>query len=58
MHGKVIFFIKELFIRLAVNSTERSLKGKFTKDLLSYISSFPKFLKPIRYFVKKILPTI
>ena len=51
-------YINKSSVRLAANSAEKSLKEKFAKELLSYISSFSKFLKPIRYFVKKILPTI
>ena len=33
-------------------------KNKFAKELLSYTSSFSMPLKRIKYFVKKILPTL
>ena len=33
-------------------------KRKFAKELLSYVSSILMPLKHIRYFVKKILPTL
>ena len=39
-------------------SNEEKLKSKFAKELLSYVSSVSKPLKQIRYFVKKILPTL
>ena len=39
--------INESSVRLAANSAEKSLKEKFAKELLSYMSSFSKFLKPI-----------
>ena len=50
--------INELFVRLAVDLTEKSLKGKFEKELLSYMSIFSKSLKHIRYFINKTLPSI
>ena len=37
---------------------EEKLKNKFAKELLSYVSSIFIPLKPIKYFVKKILPTL
>ena len=33
-------------------------KSKFEKELLSYVSSISIPVKPIKYFVKKILPTL
>ena len=39
-------------------SNKEKLKSKFAKELLSYVSSVSKPLKYIRYFVKKILPTL
>ena len=56
--AKLYNYINDLSRRLAVSSAEKSLKRKFANELLSYMSSFSKFLKPIRYFVTKILPTI
>ena len=44
--------INESSVRLAVNFAEKSLKEKFARELLNYMLSFAKFLKPIRYFVK------
>ena len=55
---KIYNYIDKSFVRLAVNLAEKSLKEKFAEILLSYISRFPKFLKPIRYFVQKNLPTL
>ena len=37
---------------------EEKLKNRFAKELLSYVSSIFIPLKPIKYFVKKILPTL
>ena len=56
--AKLYNYINDLSGRLAVSSAEKSLKRKFANELLSYMSSFSKLLKPIRYFVTKILPTI
>ena len=39
-------------------SNEEKLKSKFAKELLSYVSSIPKPLKHIKYFVKKIIPAL
>ena len=50
---KIYNYINESSVKLAVNSVEESLKEKFSKELLSYMPSFSKFLKPVRYFVKK-----
>ena len=50
--------INELSLKLAVNSAEKSLKEKFAKELLSYISSFSGALKYVKYFIKKILPAL
>ena len=41
-----------------IKSKEEKLKSKFAKELLSYASSTFIPLKPIKYFVKKILPTV
>ena len=41
-----------------IQSKEEKLKNKFAKELLSYVSSIFIPLKPIKYFVKKILPTL
>ena len=48
--------INKSSVKLAVNSTEKSLREKFTRELLSYMSSICKPLNYIRYFIKKILP--
>ena len=45
-------------VKLAVNLAEKYLKEKFAQKLLSYISSFSGALKRIKYFIKKILPTM
>ena len=55
---KIYNSINELSVRLAVDSTEKSLKEKFEKELLSYMSIFSKSLKHIRYFINKTLPSI
>ena len=39
-------------------SKEEKLKNKFAKESLSYVSSIFIPLKAIKYFVKKILPTL
>ena len=39
-------------------SHEEKLKSKFAKELLNYICSISKPLKHIKYFAKKILPTL
>ena len=36
-------YIKKSSVKLAVNSAEKSLKEKFAKGLLSYMSSISKF---------------
>ena len=41
-----------------IKSKEEKLKSKFAKELLSYTSSIFLPLKPINYFVKKILPAL
>ena len=41
-----------------IQSKEEKLKNKFAKELLSYVSSIFIPLKPIKYFVKKILSTL
>ena len=55
---KIYNSINELSVRLAVDSTEKSLKEKFEKELLSYMSMFSKSLKHIRYFINKTLPSL
>ena len=54
--AKIYNYINKSSVRLAVNSTEKSLKEKFAKELLSYMSRISKPLKYIRYFIKKTLP--
>ena len=39
-------------------SNEEKLKSKFAKELLNYICSIFKPLKRIKYFIKKIQPTL
>ena len=51
--AKIYNYVNKSSIRLAVNSIEKSLKGKFAKELLNYVSSFYKPLKQIRYLNKK-----
>ena len=51
--AKIYIYINESSLELAVTSAEKSLKEKFTKELLSYISSIFKSLNYIKYFIKK-----
>ena len=51
-------YINKFFVRLAVKTAEESLKEKFAKELLSFVSSVSKYLKHVKYFIKKILPTV
>ena len=51
-------YINESPVRHVVNLTESLKNKRFSKELLSYMSSVSKPLKHIRYFIKKILPTI
>ena len=55
---KIYNYINDWSVKLAVNSAEKSLKEKFTKELLSYMSRFSKPLKYVQYFIKKVLPII
>ena len=50
--------LKNQIYKHIIKSKEEKLKSKFTKELLSYASSIFIPLKPIKYFVKKILPTL
>ena len=43
--------IKKSFVKLAVNSAEKSLKEKFAQKLFSYISNISKPLKQIMHFI-------
>ena len=52
--AKIYNYINESLVKLAVNLAEKSLKEK----LLNFISSISKPLKYIKYFIKKILPTL
>ena len=54
--ARIYNYIKESSVRLAVNS-EKSLKEKCAKELLSYVSSISKHLKNVKYFIEKILST-
>ena len=56
--AKIYNYINESSVKLAVHLAEKSLKEKFAKKLLNYISSISKPLKHIKYFVKNILPTL
>ena len=51
--ARIYNYINELSLKLAVNSAEKSLKEKFAKELLSYISSISKPLNYSKYFIKK-----
>ena len=51
--AKIYNYINESSVKLAVNLAEKSLKEKFAKKLLNYISSISKPLKHIKYFFKK-----
>ena len=50
--------VNESSVKLAVNSVEKSLKEKFAKELLSYISSISGPLEYIKDFIEKILPAL
>ena len=56
--AKIYNYINKSSVRSVVNLAEKSLKEKFAEIFLSYMPRFSKFLKPIRYFVKKNLPTL
>ena len=56
--AKIYKYVNKLSLKLAVNSRKKSVKGKFTKELLSYMSSFSEPLNYIMYSVEKILPTL
>ena len=56
--SKIYNYINESSVELVVNSAEKSLKEKFTKELLSYMWSISKPLKYVKHFIKKILPTL
>ena len=49
--AKIYNYFNELSVKLAVNSAEKSLKVKFVKELLSYMSSISKPLNYIKYFI-------
>ena len=51
--AKIYTHLNESPLKLAVDSAEKSLKEKFAKKLLSYMSSFSGTLKCIKYFIKK-----
>ena len=55
--AKIYNYIYESFLKLPVNPSEKSLKEKFGKELLSYMSSISKRLNYIKDVIKKILPT-
>ena len=56
--ARIYNYIKESSVELVVNSTEKSLKERFAKESLSYLSNTSNDLKHINYFIKKLLPTI
>ena len=56
--AKIYSYLNESPLKLAVDSAEKSLKEKFAKKLLSYMSSFSETLKCIKYFIKETLPTL
>ena len=48
---KYYIYINKSSVELAVKSAEKPLKKKFTKELLSYMSSISKPLKYVKYFI-------
>ena len=50
--------LKNQIYKHIIKSKEEKLKSKFAKELLSYTSSIFISLRPIKYFVKKILLTL
>ena len=50
--AKIYNYINQSSVKLAANSAEKSLQ-RFTKELLSYMSSISKPLCYIKYFIKK-----
>ena len=54
--AKIYNYIYESFLKLPVNPSEKSLKEKFGKELLSYMSSISKrlnYIKNTTYLKKK-----
>ena len=58
VEGFDIFFEISRIQTYVTHSNEENLKSKIAKELLNYISIISKPSKQIRYFVKKILPTL
>lgn len=56
--ARIYNYIKESSVELVAHSTEKSLKERFSKESLSYLSNISNHLKHINYFIKKLLPTI
>ena len=56
--AKIDNYINKSSVKSVVNLAEKSLKEKFAKELLNYISRISKPLKHIRPVIKKILPTL
>ena len=50
---RIYNYTKESSVKLTVNLTEKSLKEKFAKELLSCLSNISKPVKRIKYFIKK-----
>ena len=51
--SKIQNYITTSTKHLTEKSAKEEMKNKFAKELLDYMSSFSKFFKPIRYFLKK-----
>ena len=51
--ARIYNYINKSSLKLAVNSAEKYWKEKFTKELVSYISSFSRPLEYIKYFFEK-----
>ena len=54
--AKIFNYINKSSVKLAVNLAEKSLKEKFARELLNYISSISKPVKYIKYSIKKYYP--
>ena len=56
--AKICSYVNESSVKLAVSLAEKSLKEKFAKELLSYMSDISNPLNYIKHFITKILPAL
>ena len=55
---KIYNYINKSSVKLAVNSAEKFLKERFTKELWNYVSSISGPLKCVKDFIKGILSAL